>query len=515
MHIDLRRPTNRPNRDRRQTYQAAGGFRARLMLMIGLLIFVLAMMNEARKPENYHWLTKLQGKPTPEVVQPKPSRAPLRGSKTDAESGLKIIDITDSLPNQSRNLTQPGAKTGSPETAEPSSEMKSPEATEAAPKLELSAGPLSGESLPDISKSDLAEFWKQLFGVLDSSERLTLFQLLRLPEEDASSAPPLDSPAALNLIAKLDQKFVELVSAELDRSSKAGGEFERKINQVAALLEFKSNWDTEYRPALQAVAEARPVDATLRQRLTAFRRTVFEESACLLEDASEVARPADSLAWLLAWQQLLKQPIGATTTVTSFELMTQPRQFRARPVALSGTLRGIETAPANQQELGISEYFVLWIQPKELDRTPYCVYAAELPAELQPNSERFELTRQPITVRGLFWKVRSYVDTSGAVATCPLILARNVIIEAPQAAAEPYRWKPPAWLLWTITLGLPLVAFGIAWRIYRTGREFLLPRSPGRTRSIHATLENLKTDESIESDRQRLARLEQASENEA
>jgi hypothetical protein len=188
--------------------------------------------------------------------------------------------------------------------------------------------------------------------------------------------------------------------------------------------------------------------------------------------------------------------------------MTQPKEFRGKSVSFSGTVRGVETVPANETDLGIAQYYVLWVQPKELDRTPYCVYTAELPAELQPVGDRFEITRRPLTVRGLFWKIRTYVDTSQEVATCPLVLARNVVLTSAPVVPEPYRWKPPAWLVWTITLLLPLVAIGIAWRIFQTGREFMLPRSPGRTRMIHEALQDLETDESIESARHQLARLE-------
>ena len=58
------------------------------------------------------------------------------------------------------------------------------------------------------------------------------------------------------------------------------------------------------------------------------------------------------------------------------------------------------------------------------------------------------------------------------------------------------------------TFHLPLVALAIAWRIYPTGREFVLPRSPGRTRALEESLNQLRSDESIESDLQRLKRLE-------
>jgi hypothetical protein len=93
------------------------------------------------------------------------------------------------------------------------------------------------------------------------------------------------------------------------------------------------------------------------------------------------------------------------------------------------------------------------------------------------------------------------------------VLARNVVLTAQPIAAEPYRWKPPTWLLWTVSLLLPVVALGIAWRIYRTGREFMLPRSPGRTRLILDSLEELGADKSIQSAREGLAQLEAKREN--
>jgi hypothetical protein len=491
MHINLRRPTPRQSRDKRPAYQAAGSYRARLLMLVGLLLFVIALMSEARKPENYHWLTKLQGKNTPPAVQPKAER-PAPRSSVKAPSGMKIVDITDSMPNRSTNSSEPAEKRP-PRKRDEQSDSKEQ-------NQELSAGALT--SSPEITPppENESEFWEKLLTGLDASERLSLFQLLRLPSKDEAAGPPADVTTVKPLLEKLDQKISEVYAAELVRGEPSP--------QTAALLGFKTNWDANVRPSLTAVAEGQTLDAEGEKKLAAARDRIYRESLRMIQDASEVARPSDSLAWLLAWQKLLNTPLGATTPVTPFELMTQPKQFRGRPVSFSGTLRGIETAPANREELGLPQYYVLWIQPKELDRTPYCVYAAELPSEIQVTSEGFQSMRQAVTIRGIFWKVRSYVDTTKDVATCPLVLARNVIVAEAPAAVEPYRWKPPAWLLWAITFLLPLVALAIAWRIYQTGREFVLPRSPGRTRSIEESLNQLSSDESIETDRQRLARLE-------
>lgn len=460
-------------------------------MLIGLLLFVIALMSEARKPENYHWLTKLQGKSPPPASQPKVERPAPRPS-VKAPSGMKIVDITDSLPNRSTDSKSSAEKR---EPSEKDEKSKSKEQNQ-----ELSAGALT--TTPDIAPTpeNESEFWGQLLSGLDAAERLIFFQLLRFPSKDEPANLPVDAVAAKSLLEKLDRKISEVYAAELVRDDRS--------QQAAALLQFKTNWDANIRPSLITIAEGAALDSEGVKKLDAAREQVYRESLRLIQDASEVARPSDSLAWLLAWQKLLNTPLGATTPVTPFELMTQPQQFRGRPVSFSGTLRGIETAPANRDELGLSQYYVLWIQAKELDRTPYCVYAAELPSEIQVNSGGFQSLRQAVTIRGIFWKVRSYVDTTKEVATCPLVLARNVIVAEAPAAVEPYRWKPPAWLLWAITFLLPLVAIAIAWRIYQTGREFVLPRSPGRTRSIEESLNQLGSDESIESDLQRLARLE-------
>lgn len=490
MHINLRRPTPRQSRDKRPAYQAAGSYRARLLMLIGLLLFVIILMSEARKPENYHWLTKLSGKNTTPAVQPK-AQPPAPRSSVRAPSGMKIVDITDSMPNRSAN---------SGEQAEKRPPRKQDEQSESKERnQELSAGALTSPPEITTKPENESEFWERLLLGLDSSERLTLFQLLRLPGKDDAGNPPADVATTKPLLEKLDRIISDIYAAEIVRGEQSP--------QTAALLQFKTDWDANVRPSLTAVAEGRALDAEGEKKLAAARDRIYRESIRLIQDASEVARPSDSLAWLLAWQKLLNTPLGATTPVTPFELMTQPQQFRGRPVSFSGTLRGIETATANREELGLSKYYVLWIQAKELDRTPYCVYAAELPSEIQVNSQGFQSLRQAVTIRGIFWKVRSYVDTQKDVATCPLVLARNVIVAQAPAAVEPYRWKPPAWLLWAITFLLPLVALAIAWRIYRTGREFVLPRSPGRTRSIEESLNQLSSDESIETDRQRLARL--------
>lgn len=475
--------------------------RSRLLLLVGLLIFVFFLMGEARKPENYHWLTRLQGG----GQAPKaPSQAGPRPSLVDAETGTKFLDITDTMPNRPAVGTRPATVQ---EEAKPA---------EAKRNQELSAGPLGLHPESALDFELPAGIWVTLLNSLTQEDRGILFQLLRTAQpssanETAANFHPLDQAAAIALLGKLNSQVSDWFAGQLERS-RGGEPTKPQTDQAAAAVEFKAQWDIEFFPVLQHVCSGKPLNEPQANSLKSVRQQVYRQALSLIQDGTEVARPGDSLAWLLAWQQLLQAPLGGTTAVTPYELMTQPKQFRGRPVSFSGTLRGIETAAANQQELGISQYYVLWIQPKELDRTPYCVYAAELPAELRPTGDKFELTKQPITVRGLFWKVRTYVDTTKAIATCPLVLARNVVLTSAPVAAEPYRWKPPAWLLWSISLLLPLVALGIAWRIYQTGKEFMTPRSPGRTRLILDSLEELGADSSIQSARESLARLESTTE---
>lgn len=498
MHIDLRRPTpQRPRRDPRNRSGSEAAVRSRLLLLVGLLIFVFFLMGEARKPENYHWLTRLQGGGQAAKAPPKTGPRP---AMVDSETGTKFLDITDTMPNRPAARTRPATPPADTEPAE------------AKRNQELSAGPLGTPPESAIDSELPAGIWATLLNSLTPDDRGTLFRLLRTKPpapggEVAAKTQALDQAAAIALLGKLNSQVSDWYAGQLGKSG--GGEPTKpQAAQAAAVAEFKAQWDTEFFPALQQVCTGKPLNELQASSLKSVRQLVYRQALSLIQDGTEVARPADSLAWLFAWQQLLEAPLGGTTAVTPYEMMTQPKQYRGRPVSFSGTLRGIETAEANEQELGISQYYVLWIQPKELDRTPYCVYAAELPAELRPIGARFELTKQPLTVRGLFWKVRTYVDTTKAIATCPLVLARNVVLTTAPVAAEPYRWKPPAWLLWTISLLLPLVALGIAWRIYQTGREFMTPRSPGRTRLILDSLEELGADSSIQSARESLAQLE-------
>jgi len=509
MHIDLRRtPPQRPRREQRNRYGSEAAVRSRLLMLVGLLILIFFLMGEARKPENYHWLTKLQGG---SQATKAPAKTAPRPAVVQPETGTKVMDITDTMPNR------PSA-TPRPTVPNPTAPRSRSTNSTSERNQELSAGPLGELPTSLATSAGPSSPWLPLLNGLSGDERATLFRLLRTTNQaEVTQAPTNSEPASLAistaLLGKLNSQVNDLFADQLDRGGGVGNDNTEQTRQTAAVVEFKSKWDAELFPALQAVSAGDPLNELQSNYLKAAREEIFRQSITLLQDATEVARPADSLAWLLAWQQLLHAPLGGTTAVTPYELMTQPKQFRGRAVSFSGTLRGIETAAANEQELGLSQYYVLWIQPKELDRTPYCVYAAELPLELRPQGEKFELSKQPVTVRGLFWKVRTYVDTTKAVSTCPLVLARNVVLTAQPIAAEPYRWKPPAWLLWTVGLLLPVVALGIAWRIYRTGREFMLPRSPGRTRLILDSLEELGADKSIQSAREGLAQLEAKREN--
>lgn len=485
MKIDFRPDDPPASAARRQFEMRDRAVRRRLFFLIFMLVLVILAMREAGKPENYAWLTRLQAR-----------------SDAAAESN-SVRDITETLPldnPESKNSVQPNPS----DNANPPQVFPKGQGSEL---LELTADPVFPDP-PSTEPTPLTELWSNLLGSLDSPQQVTLFRLVTGIPGTADQAATVST-----LLERFDTGIQQAVVRQMEASSLAGSRVESNSQVAAELASLQNRWTHQIRPVLDRVARGEPLNRDESQSLDQFRLEVQQHATGMLEDLTEVARPKDSLAWLLAWKSLLSATPPQAVSATPFDLASQPRQFRGRLIRIDGTVRGIESIRASENPLGLDRYWILWIQPAQLDRTPYCVYATSMPGELQGDAESFRNVRIPVQVTGLFWKIRTYVDTQNEVSTCPLILAREILTRTKNVSREPYRWQPANWLLWLLIVLLPGVAIAIAWGVYRAGRVRLDPDSPGKSRSVRTVLTDLAQDDSIASDRERMARFEREQAN--
>lgn len=95
-----------------------------------------------------------------------------------------------------------------------------------------------------------------------------------------------------------------------------------------------------------------------------------------------VFREADRDAWFQIWKRLRDTgppPAEAARRVSFSELFGQPRSFRGRPVALTGTLRRLERVTAPHNDYGIDGYWQGWLEPEGGPASPIVVYFLEIP----------------------------------------------------------------------------------------------------------------------------------------
>ena len=137
-------------------------------------------------------------------------------------------------------------------------------------------------------------------------------------------------------------------------------------------------------------------------------------------------RPSEDEAWFGLFARLqstsVEQLKGESLGDLAYaQLLKQPDAYRGKVVTIRGTLRREEVVVAPENELGITNYHRLIIQPAGGGHWSMVVYCLQLPAEL-PRGENL-LT--PIVVHGFFFKNWSYAWRDG-MGIAPVVLANGV-----------------------------------------------------------------------------------------
>ena len=152
------------------------------------------------------------------------------------------------------------------------------------------------------------------------------------------------------------------------------------------------------------------------------------------------------------------------------QLAGQPNSYRGQWIEVQGQIRGLEKiALAKDHILGIDAYYVYWVKPTDSNRTPYCVYSADLAADLEEPGNQFLNVNVDTRITGLFFKLRTYEATNNQVETCPLIVADSIVVKKNVAAnADQPTWSPPGWLIGLFFVGMPILAIAMAAGVYRS-----------------------------------------------
>lgn len=475
IRFDRDEDSKTPNRLRPPPNYQSTKVRVQLMVLVFAFLLVLVLMNEARKPENWAWM----------------------GFDDNKTSTSALVENRTLGASQFSNADPTGVA-----SADPNSRPQLGEGDPLSPTSEnADREPLSRSTYESWHEG----LWQRLLRELTPSD-LRHWVALWL---DRSSTPLASSEKPDRwqpIVESLDQRL----NQELTDESEA---LNKNTQATAAQMTWPANSLRDWQKTRDVLSSATippndpntsfPTEHTPNRWL----ERLWSVSIDAVEDRTEMTRLADGPAWLLAWHRVQRDTQTNAPEVTHYSLMSQPTQYRGKPVRIVGELRGIESIQVPRNELGIERYYALWIKPPGAGTLPYCVYASELPGNISPPAHGWSDVKLPIAVNGLFFKLRSYLTSKNQVEVCPLILSRQVQFLDGLTGADPI--KEPSSFNWAMVAYLallPLAATWIAWRIYQTTRRS--PRRSSKASSIAANgLNDLRRESAIQSTRERLSKM--------
>ena len=406
----------------------ARSVQVRLLCVVASLMLVLALMFEARKPENWQWMWA--GQQPQEVA-----------SQDQLETRL---------PAQSRDDLVGTVYAG---TANSPSTTADPEARV------------------------LQQAWSRSLLRLSPLERAALDAVVSSGRDSATARPTLgdDWPPALEKLSMAWDEYLHSAQSTLMERPE-----EERLRWAGILAEAETRWRHEWLPTLTAASEARawtPRDRAMLQRMQA---NIDRFSMDQVEDDS-VFRGAEHPAWFRCLEDLASSTANeirqrSLGRVSFLQLFRQPAEYRGRVVTIRGSARLAYrvSAPANTK--GIDGYYVIWMKPMSGQLSPFIVYCLHLPPEFPAVREKdqqghgTELSEE-LELDAFFFKRQAYQARDG-LNTAPLLLAK-----VPRwLPAKPLSNSPP---LPSISVaiasvaGVMLLAVGLAWLAYAPTRRRL------------------------------------------
>ncbi len=432
----------------------------KLLLLGGALFLVLLLMQEARKPESWHWLWALQEQTAAVPQDELPDtrvRDTERRSDTWVEQGRLVY-------------VEPGAAGPSPPASTPETE---PDVSAEFPQ-------------PSPQQRARRDAWNQQWNSLEHEQRELLMRGLR----QGRLGKPLQADASADwyeVIATIDQGWQRYLAAARESISRADSALTDAETQgwTAVIDTLAAEWQDELHPALAGLTPAEPSSEQTQTALRALQSTL---DGMLLQTIADntVFRPAEKDIWFrlledLAERELSELRQNSTGPVGFVQLVRQPDQYRGQLVTIRGTARLAHYRYAPENFYGISGYYMVWIQPVA-SNSPIVVYCLELPPEFPDvrARERQGLTPEldeDLEVTGYFFKRWAYRAQDGT-RLAPLLLAKS-----PSWTARPLpltdRGALPGWGYWVLMLGgTALFGVGCAGGLYWFSSRS--PRPPRR-----------------------------------
>ena len=433
------------------------------MSLVALLVLVLMAMEKAAKPETWERLG---------------FREPVAAEVANEDAKIIVDDDPSSEPIGFQADTPAETKADSPSiTTEPAPDSSDNDFT---------------ESNIDSSIAVHQQFWLNFFDRLNNEKKRDLMRMLRYAR--------INQP--------LPEIFLDPSTAIISRIGPGQQRFFAKQEGLDdETLTAESKILSQQRQALAAIAIGEEADDHQREQVAAIEKLIDEFAMQQIRDRTPMTRSADATAWTRTWERVLTSKVTDPQPVTHFELMTQSEFFRGKFVEVVGTIRGVQRISTSDNELGITSYFVVWMQPDQAGTGPFCIYTFKLPDDFPAVGDEFTNVDERATITAAFFKLRIYTAQSGDVPECPLLLARTLKRIAPQTVAAQKSWLPDSRFMVPFFILAPLLVGYLAFRTYQSTKTKPITHGKVATEQIETTLNELKHDPEIKSDAERIQSL--------
>ena len=152
--------------------------------------------------------------------------------------------------------------------------------------------------------------------------------------------------------------------------------------------------------------------------------------------------------------------------------------------------------------------------PDETAIQPFNAYVIELPEGVELSEGRYTAFEDlQVSLTGYFFKVRTYKDAGGKISETPFILAKTIeVSKTPPVAVVPNTarnsWTPSRTTLVIFFVGMPLLAAGIAFIIFRGTMSRRMKTGATMASKINHSLGELAEDSRVETVQEKLLRME-------
>jgi hypothetical protein len=329
------------------------------------------------------------------------------------------------------------------------------------------------DTKPDASELAWRQGWKEIYALLDATERTLLFEITAQGRGEHTLGPGA-LKLANELVLKLDDNWKAY--AESAFQSLAELKPDEQSSWEGILRTANTRWSEESRPALEAAAQGVAVKGEQLAGLARFQQTLDRLNLNLIRDDSPL-RPDENDIWFRLMlrakhtpaEQLQKEAIS---DVTYIQIFKQTSTYRGDLVRFRGIVRRAWRTPTVNNPWGMKDYYAVYIHPLDGPNAPIIAHLQTLPegfpkVDERPRNGKDVNYHEVVTVTGYFFKRQAYPGADGTY-TAPLLLGNELEWQPTIAQASSRFEMTLPRFLWIAagTFIVSMLAFGfIYWRV--------------------------------------------------